>query len=109
MTLPGSQINAWFIENRNPETGDYPDFPEPDDGGSKIIINPPLPSLDSILADAGDAAAGKTGKGGKAAAGKSDDKKTAAAKGATGKKGKGASSHGCGWSQQEFNAVHTTA
>ncbi|GFH26026.1 ATPase_AAA_core domain-containing protein, partial [Haematococcus lacustris] len=29
------RINAWFVENRNPETGEYPDFPDADDGGSK--------------------------------------------------------------------------
>lgn len=27
------KINAWFVENRHPETGEYPDFPEPEDGG----------------------------------------------------------------------------
>jgi hypothetical protein len=30
------RINAWFVENRNPETGEYPDFPDADDGGSKV-------------------------------------------------------------------------
>lgn len=35
------QINAWFVENRHPETGEYPDFPDKDAGGSKIILNPP--------------------------------------------------------------------
>eukprot|EP00899_Mesostigma_viride_P008882 jgi/Mesvir1/17996/Mv09337-RA.2 len=35
------KINAWFVEKRDVETGDYPDFPEPDEGGSKIILNPP--------------------------------------------------------------------
>lgn len=35
------QINAWFLENRDPETGEYPDFPDDEDAGSKIILNPP--------------------------------------------------------------------
>ena len=35
------QINAWFLENRDPETGEYPDFPDDTDAGSKIILNPP--------------------------------------------------------------------
>lgn len=30
------RINAWFVEGRNPETGEYPDFPDADDGGSKV-------------------------------------------------------------------------
>ena len=29
------QVNAWFVESRNPETGEYPEFPAPEDGGSK--------------------------------------------------------------------------
>ena len=37
------QINAWFLENRDPETGEYPDFPDDADAGSKVILNPPLP------------------------------------------------------------------
>jgi len=37
------QINAWFLENRDPETGEYPDFPDDTDAGSKVILNPPLP------------------------------------------------------------------
>lgn len=27
------KINAWFVENRHPETGEYPDFPDTEDGG----------------------------------------------------------------------------
>lgn len=27
------KINSWFVENRHPETGEYPDFPETDEGG----------------------------------------------------------------------------
>jgi hypothetical protein len=29
------QINAWFIANRNPQTGEYPDLPAEEEGGSK--------------------------------------------------------------------------
>ena len=39
----GMQINAWFLENRDPETGEYPDFPDDSDAGSRIILNPPPP------------------------------------------------------------------
>jgi IQ and AAA domain-containing protein len=27
------KVNAWFVENRDPETGDYPDFPALEEGG----------------------------------------------------------------------------
>lgn len=37
------QINAWFLENRDPETGEYPDLPEESEMGSKVILNPPPP------------------------------------------------------------------
>lgn len=47
----GPQINAWFIAARNPETGEYPDFPEASDGGSKPILNPPLPTIEQLLAE----------------------------------------------------------
>jgi hypothetical protein len=40
-------------------TGGYPDFPDADDGGSRAILNPPPPTLSSILEDA----AGGDGKG----------------------------------------------
>jgi hypothetical protein len=30
------QINAWFIANRNPQTGEYPDLPPEEEGGSKV-------------------------------------------------------------------------
>ena len=43
MTVICLQINAWFLENRDPETGEYPDFPDDADAGSKVILNPPLP------------------------------------------------------------------
>lgn len=45
------KVNSWFIENRDPEKGEYPDFPDKDDGGSKVILNPPLPSIASLLED----------------------------------------------------------
>ena len=35
------KINAWFVENRDPVSGDYPEFPEDDAGGSTAILNPP--------------------------------------------------------------------
>lgn len=67
------KVNSWFVENRNPETGEYPDIPDVEDGGSKLILNPPLPTVASLLEDAGD---GKGGKGGdkKAAEKKKDPK-----------------------------------
>lgn len=43
------QINAWFIANRNPHTGKYPDLPPPEAGGSKPILNPPLPTVQQLL------------------------------------------------------------
>lgn len=63
------KVNAWFVEKRNPETGEYPDFPEKDDGGSRVILNPPPPTLASLLDDGAD------GKGKKEA--KKDPKKDA--------------------------------
>ena len=69
------KVNSWFIEKRHPETGEYPNFPEPDNGGSKVILNPPLPSIASLLEDGGD------GKG------KEKDKKGGDKKDAKGKKG----------------------
>lgn len=69
------KVNAWFVENRNPETGEYPDFPDADDGGSKLILNPPPPPLDSLLEEEDPKAKGKDGKG------KADPKKDAKGKG----------------------------
>lgn len=37
-----AQVNEWFIENRDPETGAFPDFPAEDAGGSRSIIGPAL-------------------------------------------------------------------
>ena len=36
-------INAWFVENRDPITGEYPEFPGEDKGGSRDILDPPPP------------------------------------------------------------------
>lgn len=35
------KVNQWFVEKRDAATGEYPDFPEADDGGSRNILNPP--------------------------------------------------------------------
>lgn len=35
------KINSWFLENRDPETGEFPDFPDVESGGSRDILNPP--------------------------------------------------------------------
>ena len=69
------------MENRHPETGEYPDFPDNSDGGSKIILNPPPPTLESILKDEVD-----DKKGGKGAKGSKPAKDTKPGKD---KKGKG--------------------
>ena len=37
------KINAWFVENRDPVTGEYPNFPSDAKGGSKDILDPPPP------------------------------------------------------------------
>lgn len=55
-------MNSWFVEKRNPETGEYPDFPEKDDGGSRVILNPPPPSLASLLDDGADGKGKKDAK-----------------------------------------------
>jgi hypothetical protein len=57
------QINAWFIANRDPKTGEYPDLPSEEEGGSKTILNPLPPSVESLLAAQAEAAAAKGGKG----------------------------------------------
>lgn len=75
------KINAWFIANRNPQTGEYPDLPPEEAGGSKVILQPPLPSVEELLADEAAAAADKSKKGGKPGA--------AAAKKPAGKDAKG--------------------
>lgn len=64
------KVNAWFVEKRNPDTGEYPDFPDKEDGGSKIILNPPPPTINQILDDGADPKA----KGGKKPEPKKDAK-----------------------------------
>ncbi|KAK9817170.1 hypothetical protein WJX72_010626 [[Myrmecia] bisecta] len=59
------KINAWFINNRNPETGEYPDFPEEEEGGSKIILNPPPPPPEPTPEELAAAAAKQKGSKGK--------------------------------------------
>eukprot|EP00892_Ulva_mutabilis_P001805 jgi/Ulvmu1/11625/UM008_0029.1 len=79
------KINAWFVENRHPETGEYPDFPDLDEGGSKVILNPPPPlpepdpALEAAAAKGGKAPAGDKGKGAKGKGGKGDSKDDAEA------------------------------
>ncbi|KIY95572.1 hypothetical protein MNEG_12391 [Monoraphidium neglectum] len=87
------KINAWFIQNCNPETGAYPDFPDADAGGSKLILDPPPPTVESLIAESAAAAAAGAGagkKGGAAAAagkrGGADAKKGGDKKGAGGGK-----------------------
>jgi len=39
-------VNEWFLENRDPLTGAFPDFPAVEAGGSRAIMPPALqPSL----------------------------------------------------------------
>lgn len=90
-----TQINAWFLANRNPETGEYPDLPSEADGGSKVILRPPMPSLAEVIAAnaaaGGNSAAKAGGKGAKSgssdAAAKKGGSSTAAAGGGRGSKG----------------------
>lgn len=35
------KVNQWFVENRDGVSGEYPEFPEAEDGGSRDILNPP--------------------------------------------------------------------
>ena len=37
------QISTWFMANRDPDTGYYPDLPPEEAGGSRDIIDPPPP------------------------------------------------------------------
>jgi len=66
------KVNQWFVENRDPETGEYPEFPDEEDGGSKTILNPPPVVVEEVVAEDPKAAKGKdAGKGkGKDAKGK---------------------------------------
>ena len=38
------KVNAWFVGARDPVTGEYPDLPDAEDGGSRNILNPPPPT-----------------------------------------------------------------
>jgi hypothetical protein len=65
-------------------TGEFPDLPPPEAGGSKAILNPPLPTVQQLL-DASAAAAAAGGAGGSKGQGK------AGAAAAAGRAGGGAS------------------
>lgn len=73
--------------------GEYPDLPPAEAGGSKIILNPPLPTVEELLAANAAAAAEAGGKGAKGGKGASRPASAApgpakgAAKGKDGKKG----------------------
>ena len=43
-------INAWFVENRDPITGEYPELAGEDKGGSRDIIDPPPPETAAAAA-----------------------------------------------------------
>ncbi|KAK9826724.1 hypothetical protein WJX81_001922 [Elliptochloris bilobata] len=65
-------VNEWFLENRDPATGAFPDFPDEDAGGSRGIIGPALAPRAMIEAERA-ARGGKKKK--KAAAAKTKAKK----------------------------------
>jgi len=89
------QINAWFIHKRNPDTGAYPDFPDPSDGGSKLILSPPLPTIEGLIAAAAEGADGGGKKGAKGAKGKGSSAATKKS-GDGAATGKGADKKGAG-------------
>lgn len=39
-----TQISKWFMASRDPVTGEYPDLPSEELGGSKDILEAPLPA-----------------------------------------------------------------
>jgi hypothetical protein len=41
--LNAAQILAWALEARDPATGMLPELPAEEEGGSKLILNPPPP------------------------------------------------------------------
>jgi hypothetical protein len=56
------RVNKWFLENRDPVTGNYPDFPGPDVGGSKFILNPPIVDPNAAEEEAAEKGKGKGDK-----------------------------------------------
>ncbi|XRA98823.1 dynein regulatory complex subunit 11 [Pycnococcus provasolii] len=66
------KINAWLVENRHPTTGEYPDLPDEEEGGSKNILNPP-PELEPEEKK-GKKAKGKGGKDAKSPKDKKEKK-----------------------------------
>lgn len=82
------KINAWFVENRQNPSGDYPPFPDKDDGGSRAILNPQPPEPPPLEGEDDKKAKGKgkgkeeKGKGkGKGGKGKGKGKEEAAEEG----------------------------
>lgn len=72
-------------------TGEYPDLPSESAGGSKAILNPPLPTVEELIANHAAATAAAGGKGGakggaKAAAAKGGSRPASAAAAAAGAK-----------------------
>ena len=55
-------INAWFVDGRTPE-GTYPEFPDEEDGGSTLILNPPPAPLEEPEGDGKDKKAAAAAKG----------------------------------------------
>eukprot|EP00951_Prasinocladus_malaysianus_P036072 scaffold376762_cov38-Prasinocladus_malaysianus.AAC.1 len=53
------KVNSWFVENRDPTSGNYPDFPDKDDGGSKKILNPEPPEPPPLESEEDKKAKGK--------------------------------------------------
>ncbi|KAK9838420.1 hypothetical protein WJX84_004551 [Apatococcus fuscideae] len=41
------KINKWYLDGRDPETGEYPTFPPAEVGGSKVILKPPAEPVDA--------------------------------------------------------------
>ena len=69
-----------------PAAGAYPDLPAEEAGGSKVILNPPLPTVEELVAANAAAAAAAGGKGAKGGA-KGGSRPASAATGAGKKPG----------------------
>ena len=81
------QINKWYLDGRDAETGEYPAFPPEEVGGSKIILKPPAEPVEAPPEAPPPEKAAKGAKGAKAPP---PGKKDAAAKpDGKGAKGKG--------------------